>query len=406
MMNFFKFSIFTSVILAAITFAGLCLATEIMPKINQDVQQDETVSSSDLDVSEPKLLPDSKFYFLKNWLKGLQSVFTFGQINKANLNLKISSEKLLEMQRLAEKTKNPQILGKAAELYNRQVEKIEQNIAKFKGTATTSQAISKFLDKYTQQQILHEKILESLESKVPTSTMEKIKANRQRHLEKFGEVMQKLEDKTRIKTRLQSAIDAIRGSELKDIKNLSILQKIQNAFPTSTKEQIQQLIEDGLQKIREKLQVMPLDKQEKLQNYLENIQATLEEKLKIINKLQNLLPSTTTIRQKLSDLKEKLQNSTSTRRWGQECVCIELYNPVCGADGKTYGNPCKAQCQNIAVVSQGPCGGKATSTQNIVGGDKDEHGCIGSAGYSWCEAKQKCLRIWEENCPTTTSATQ
>jgi len=36
--------------------------------------------------------------------------------------------------------------------------------------------------------------------------------------------------------------------------------------------------------------------------------------------------------------------------------------------------------------------------ENIIGGDKDEHGCIGSAGYSWCEAKQKCLRIWEEPC--------
>lgn len=34
----------------------------------------------------------------------------------------------------------------------------------------------------------------------------------------------------------------------------------------------------------------------------------------------------------------------------------------------------------------------------MVGNDRDEHGCIGSAGYSWCEAKQKCLRIWEESC--------
>ena len=34
----------------------------------------------------------------------------------------------------------------------------------------------------------------------------------------------------------------------------------------------------------------------------------------------------------------------------------------------------------------------------IVGGDRDEHGCIGSAGYSWCEPKQKCLRVWEEKC--------
>jgi heat shock protein HslJ len=37
----------------------------------------------------------------------------------------------------------------------------------------------------------------------------------------------------------------------------------------------------------------------------------------------------------------------------------------------------------------------------IVGGDRDEHGCIGSAGYSWCEAKGKCLRPWEESCTTS-----
>ncbi|HID72302.1 TPA: hypothetical protein EYP38_00035 [Candidatus Micrarchaeota archaeon] len=36
--------------------------------------------------------------------------------------------------------------------------------------------------------------------------------------------------------------------------------------------------------------------------------------------------------------------------------------------------------------------------QPPVGSDRDEHGCIGSAGYTWCEAKQKCLREWEEPC--------
>ncbi|MDD2646951.1 MAG: hypothetical protein PHV78_03450 [Patescibacteria group bacterium] len=34
----------------------------------------------------------------------------------------------------------------------------------------------------------------------------------------------------------------------------------------------------------------------------------------------------------------------------------------------------------------------------VVGGDRDAHGCIGSAGYSWCEVKQKCLRPFEEFC--------
>jgi hypothetical protein len=39
----------------------------------------------------------------------------------------------------------------------------------------------------------------------------------------------------------------------------------------------------------------------------------------------------------------------------------------------------------------------------MVGNDSDAHGCKGSAGYSWCEAKQKCIRAWEENCTATST---
>ncbi|KVL38079.1 hypothetical protein WS98_12365 [Burkholderia territorii] len=31
----------------------------------------------------------------------------------------------------------------------------------------------------------------------------------------------------------------------------------------------------------------------------------------------------------------------------------------------------------------------------LVGGDRDAHGCIGSAGYAWCERTQQCERPWE-----------
>jgi hypothetical protein len=46
-----------------------------------------------------------------------------------------------------------------------------------------------------------------------------------------------------------------------------------------------------------------------------------------------------------------------------------------------------------------------TMPRPIVGNDRDVHGCIGSAGYSWCEIKQKCLRTWEEKCEATASST-
>ncbi|KVF69640.1 hypothetical protein WS75_26660 [Burkholderia sp. FL-7-2-10-S1-D7] len=37
----------------------------------------------------------------------------------------------------------------------------------------------------------------------------------------------------------------------------------------------------------------------------------------------------------------------------------------------------------------------AQAAPPVVGGDRDVHGCIGSAGYAWCERTQQCERPWE-----------
>ena len=49
------------------------------------------------------------------------------------------------------------------------------------------------------------------------------------------------------------------------------------------------------------------------------------------------------------------------------------------------GNP--AQTQNAKQDQNGQT--------TRVGNDKDEHGCISSAGYTWSEARKDCIRLWE-----------
>ena len=55
------------------------------------------------------------------------------------------------------------------------------------------------------------------------------------------------------------------------------------------------------------------------------------------------------------------------------------------------------------------CTSKAPAPQeekpaNIVGGDRDDHGCIGSAGYKWSELLKDCIRPFERGIKLGTAA--
>jgi predicted amidohydrolase YtcJ len=47
----------------------------------------------------------------------------------------------------------------------------------------------------------------------------------------------------------------------------------------------------------------------------------------------------------------------------------------------------------------------AAKLDNVVGGDRDVHGCIPSAGYQWCEKLGECVRPWELETDNTTADT-
>jgi putative lipoprotein len=53
----------------------------------------------------------------------------------------------------------------------------------------------------------------------------------------------------------------------------------------------------------------------------------------------------------------------------------------------TAGNPTEVQLLLKRVGARGPA--------SAPGADRDDHGCMRSAGYSWCAREAKCARPWE-----------
>ena len=283
-MNKLKVFLLSFVLLFAF---GLILAQEAGPaEVTEAVNLDEDISASDLGISEPRLLPDNPFYFLKNWARGIQSFFTFDSIKKAELRLKFANEKIIEAKKLVEKKADPEVLKRATSNYEKEIDKIKERCDKFKIKAEENPELNRFLDKYTSQQILHHRILQRLETQVPPEAFEKIKEARERHLERFKDVMLKLEDKDKIPERLEKNLEKIKGSKFKEFKNLEVLKDLEEKMPEEVKEKVEEYREQVLGTLFEDLEKMSPEDQEKFKDYLERISGDKLKHLDIINSLE------------------------------------------------------------------------------------------------------------------------
>lgn len=352
---------FSKLCLALVTcFLGIGLfvfAQEApLPEVTEAVNLDEDIQPEDLGVGEPRILPDSPFYFLKNWGRGIQSFFTFNPVKKAELRLKFANEKLMEVKKIVQKTQNPEIIKKATENYQQEVERIKNQVEKIKEKARENPQVETFLDKFIHQQILHQKLLQKLETQVPPEALEKIKEAREAHLERFQEVMLKLEDrKEEITEKLDKILEEQKGSQFKEFKNLEVLKNLEEKVPEEAKEAIKQAEENALKRLQGDLEKMSPEDQEKFKEYLDKIGGVKEKQMEILENLKEKLEEAPEIQRKIIQSRDRILERVKQKGVGEPAVCITLWDPVCGEDGKTYSNECFAKLAGVEVAYKGGC---------------------------------------------------
>ena len=70
-------------------------------------------------------------------------------------------------------------------------------------------------------------------------------------------------------------------------------------------------------------------------------------------------------------------------------------NLGCSAD--PYGWPAVADTTCAKCCDARTCA--AAAALDVIGGERDDRGCLVAAGYSWCASLDACVRVWETGCP-------
>ncbi|MBI4359023.1 MAG: hypothetical protein HY577_00305 [Candidatus Nealsonbacteria bacterium] len=379
--------------------------------IAEDLPDLPQITAQDLGVAVPRLLPDSPFYFFKNLQRNLGLILTFDPVKKADLRQKMLDEKLVELDRLAEKTQNVELIQKANDEAQKEMEKLKTQVEKFKETAQDNPAVDKFMQKFVEHGILQQKLLEKLETKVPAQAMEKIETARQRQLQRFGEVMTKLEVKEKIAETVNQALEKQPGNEFKSLKDLQFLRSLEDKLPSQAREALNQVQEKKMEQVQQKLETLSAPDKLKMVEYLqkmggdrakqleilETVKAGIQSgsgKTKEINKFDSaeIEKKLEAVRSKVIEKIENLPQKSNCPAWvsplpgfcsegrvvvnkdpqtgcllpakcvvaekvkeGLKRACVELWNPVCGDDSKTYSNDCFARINGVSVVSKGEC---------------------------------------------------
>lgn len=287
--------------------------TEAEQLAAQAVSEDEAINlETDLETGDPSLLPDSPFYFIKNWTRGIQSFFTFDKAKKAELKLKFSSEKMAEAQKLFEKNKMEKAV-EAVRSSNADMERAKEVLGQMENN---SQA-DKILEKMAQKTISHQKFFDVLQSRFLLPNQNTFTELKEAMISSYLSS----EKAEKIQERLQKALEKQTGSDFKEIKNMELLEEIKDIAPEKLKEKIENAKDNEAEKLAKKMESLSEEKLEILQPYLERFESNKGLVVSLLSRFKNQEISTTTL-QKLEKIEEKIIQQIESGKDAEEIKAL------------------------------------------------------------------------------------
>lgn len=221
----------------------------------QAVQQAESVTTSDLGVANPGLLPTNPFYFFKEFSRNVQRVFTFNPIAKAQLEVKIANIKVAEAKKIQEIAPNDNnAITKGVKNYQAAQERVNVSLESLKTTASTTPGFEMLMNSVATDIVSHQKVLDEIGNKASDSVDVKnaVDSAKLKIDESAATAIQ--DNPADFVNKLQNALINSKGSELKHMRSVEIITNIEARAPEAAKPALLKVQENLTNKLNESIQ--------------------------------------------------------------------------------------------------------------------------------------------------------
>lgn len=281
-------------------FIGSAIKATTVNSLFEDIRglmETEKITANDLDISEPKVLPGSSWYWLKEWWRGIRIFFSLNENSKAKKLLKYSHEKFYEIKKLAENNAKDELIQKAFEKYIQGLE----NLKKHLGSMKDKKSVEKIIDAMTQKEFVKNRIFGFLEVKLGDYIMK----YKEKSFDVFGKLISQLDVKAAQKS-LTEYVDKNIKLDSKSIKDIQFIDKIKElSKDTATQETIEKISEYAYSKILEGLKNLNQVEAEKTINEFLGYEATTTSDLNTKSIIERIKEEKLKIEKELHEKVEK-----------------------------------------------------------------------------------------------------
>lgn len=273
----------------------------------EELRIDEDIKKEELGVERVGMLPDNHFYFLKNIIRGLETLFIFDPQKKIEKKIKNINERILEINELAtEKTVEEGNFNKIIKKVEKDLSYIEKNIEKIKSEKSELE-VDEFVDKMIGGAIRQQIVLENIEVNIDENVFKELKEAREYFLENLGKILVKmLEKKLVITERINKVMDDQEGSSFRELKNIEFLEALGERMPEEFRDAIKKTQDRRIEIFQETYKSIGEENKEVLDDYLGYMKGNSLRHLEIVNKIKQVPGTSEDLTIKLEASKNKI----------------------------------------------------------------------------------------------------